>query len=379
MPKIKEFHSFPQVLGAFYNPKVAVVAGVISAVGYIGFSASQILAGAKLASVTIDGLDLKPAVIILGLIAVGYTVLGGMKAVIYTDTFQWSILIIGLAVIGLPLAYFTVGGWDNIQASVSPEMLSMTNVDAITILNWAITIIPIWFIGMTLYQRIFACGDEKEAKKAWFFAGLLEWPIMAFMGVGLGLLSRVAVDQGLLAGYSGIADIQDPEIGLPLLIKTIYPVGLTGIMLASYFSAILSTADSCLMAASGNVVTDLGRFFGINKEGSSPGNAIKSSQIATLIIGVFAIVLAWQMEEVLALMLYSYAFMVSGLFVPILMALFTKNPSSLGALSAMVIGGCTTLGLQLLQTPLLWGLDANIFGITASLLSYLFVKNVIKK
>lgn len=376
MPKIKEFHSFPQVLGAFYNPKVAVVAGLISAIGYIGFSASQILAGAKLASVTIDGLDLKPAVIILGLIAVGYTVLGGMKAVIYTDTFQWSILIIGLAIIGLPLAYVTVGGWENIQASVAPKMLSLTNVEPITLLNWAITIIPIWFIGMTLYQRIFACGNEKEAKKAWFIAGLLEWPIMAFMGVGLGLLSRVAVDQGLLAGYSGIADVQDPEIGLPLLIKTIYPVGLTGIMLAAYFSAILSTADSCLMAASGNIVTDLGKFFGLHKREKNTATTIKSSQIATLVIGVFAIILAWQMEEVLSLMLYSYAFMVSGLFIPILMALFTKNPSSAGALTAMVLGGSTTLSLQLTQFPLLWGLDANIFGITASLISYLVVKSV---
>jgi SSS family solute:Na+ symporter len=374
MPQIKEFHSFPQVLGAFYNPKVAVVAGIISAIGYIGFSASQILAGAKLASVTIDGLSLKPAVIILGLIAVGYTVLGGMKAVIYTDTFQWSILIIGLAIIGLPLAYFTVGGWESIQASVAPEMLSMTNVSGITILNWAITIIPIWFIGMTLYQRIFACGNEKEAKKAWFIAGLLEWPIMAFMGVGLGLLARVAVDQGLLAGYSGIADVQDPEVGLPLLIKTIYPIGLTGVMLAAYFSAILSTADSCLMAASGNIVTDLGQFFGIKSEKDRGKSTIKSSQIATLVIGVFAILLAWQMEEVLSLMLYSYAFMVSGLFIPILMALFTKNPSSKGALVAMILGGSITLSLQLFSSSLPFGLDANIFGISAALISYVLIK-----
>lgn len=371
LPGIRKFQTFPQVLKSFYDPKVALAAGVISGIGYIGFTASQILAGAKLASVTIDGLDLKPAVLILGIVAVGYTVLGGMKAVIYTDTFQWSVLIVGLAVIGLPLAYTTVGGWQAIQESLEPSMLQITHIDGITIFNWAITIIPIWFVGMTLYQRIFACSSQKEAQKAWFIAGLLEWPVMAFMGVGLGLLSRVAVDQGLLAAYGSLAEVSDPETGLPLLIKYMYPVGLTGLMLSAYFSAILSTADSCLMAASGNVVTDLNIWSGKDTKVKRKQNAIRNSQIATLAIGVIAILLAWQMEEVLSLMLYSYAFMVSGLLVPVLMALFTKNPSPRGALAAMILGGSTTLILQIGGWGLPLGLDANAFGISASILGYL--------
>lgn len=40
-------------------------------------------------------------------------------------------------------------------------------------INWAFTIIPIWFVGMTLYQRIYASRDEKNARRAWFIAGLL--------------------------------------------------------------------------------------------------------------------------------------------------------------------------------------------------------------
>jgi SSS family solute:Na+ symporter len=224
---------------------------------------------------------------------------------------------------------------------------------------------------MTLYQRIFACSSQKEAQKAWFIAGLLEWPIMAFMGVGLGLLSRVAVDQGLLSMYDGLGEVSDPETGLPLLIKYMYPVGLTGLMLSAYFSAILSTADSCLMAASGNVVTDLNIWSGKDQKAKRKQNSIRSSQIATLVIGILAILLAWQMEEVLSLMLYSYAFMVSGLLVPVLVALFSKNPNPNGALLAMIVGGSTTLLLQIGGWPLPFDLDANAFGITASVLGYL--------
>lgn len=82
------FLSFPQTLEYFYNNKVALVAGIISFIGYIGFTSSQILAGAKLASATFPTIDLTTAVLIMGVIAVVYTVLGGIKAVIYTDTIQ---------------------------------------------------------------------------------------------------------------------------------------------------------------------------------------------------------------------------------------------------------------------------------------------------
>jgi SSS family solute:Na+ symporter len=86
------------------------------------------LAGAKLASATIDGLNIQTALIVMGVIAVAYTSIGGLKAVIYTDTIQWLILIGGLVFIGIPVAYNAVGGYDAIKATLDPKYLSMTNV-----------------------------------------------------------------------------------------------------------------------------------------------------------------------------------------------------------------------------------------------------------
>jgi len=118
--------------------------------------------------------------------------------VIYTDTIQWALLMIGLVFVGVPISYVEIGGIDAIRATVDPAMLTLTNVSWQDIVYWAVTIIPIWFVGMTLYQRIYACRDEKTAKKAWYFAGLFEWPVMAFLGVLLGLFARVAADKGML-------------------------------------------------------------------------------------------------------------------------------------------------------------------------------------
>jgi SSS family solute:Na+ symporter len=364
------FLTFPQFLGAIFDKRVALVAGVISAIGYLGFTSSQILAGAKLAASTFDGLSIQNALLLMGTIAVIYTVLGGLKAVIYTDTVQWLILMFGLIFIGLPIAYQAVGGIEVIKETIAPEFLSLKNVSWQQLVNWAFTIIPIWFVGMTLYQRIYAAKDTKTAQRGWFIAGLFEYPVMAFIGVVLGMLARVALENGQLIGYN--AGNLDAEMSLPVLLKTILPVGFLGIVLSAYFSAIMSTADSCLMASSGNILTDV-----LGKHNQK--NSLRLSQLLTLVVGVVALLLALKMENVLELMLLSYAFMVSGMLVPVIAALFTKNPNAKASLVAMITGGSTTLTLIIAQTKLPLELDANIFGITVSALMYILVHRISTK
>jgi len=369
----QKWYTFPQLFGFFYNKKVALLAGIISAIGYIGFTSSQLLAGAKLASATFAEIDLQTALIIMGFIAVVYTAIGGLKAVIYTDTIQWIILMAGLILIGIPISYVKVGGIDAIRNTLSPEFLQLDNLSWQQIVNWMVTIIPIWFVGMTLYQRIYAAPNVKKAKKAWYIAGLFEYPLMAFMGVLLGLLSRVAFETNMFA-EAGVAagSAFDSEMGLPILLNTILPVGLMGLMLSAYFSAILSTADSCLMAASGNIQTDI--ISRIWPRNHSTKKHLQLSQIITIFIGVLSILLASYMTNVLNLMLYSYAVMVSGLFIPVLMALYTRKPDATAAFFAMFTGGATTIILSEIDFKLPLGLDANIFGISASLIIYLIVK-----
>jgi solute:Na+ symporter, SSS family len=182
LEETKKFYTFPQIFGHFYGNKVALVAAFITTIGYIGFTSSQLLAGAKLASATFDALTINKALLIMGVLAIVYTAIGGIKAVIYTDTAQWIILMSGLLFIGIPVAHNAVGGFEAVRTYLPATHLSFTQITWQTFFNWSITIIPIWFIGMTLYQRIYACKDIKTAKKAWYVAGLFEYPIMAFMG-----------------------------------------------------------------------------------------------------------------------------------------------------------------------------------------------------
>ena len=369
IPKIKHldskenFFTYPDFLRHRYNGTVALIAAIISGIGYLGFTGAQLLAGAKLASATIiqsNPFGIQPitfALLVIALITILYTVIGGLKAVIYTDTIQWIILLSGLIFVTIPVALYKVGGFSELKKTLPPEYFSLTNISPVTFINWMVTIIPIWLIGMTLYQRMYACKNVKQAKKAWYIAGVFEYPIMAFTGVFLGMCAKVVFPEA------------EAEMALPMLIRDILPVGITGIVIASYFSAIMSTADSCLMASSGNFVNDIvERYFIKNL---STKASIRLSMFATFVIGAIAVIIASQFKTVLDAILYAYAFMVSGLFMPTLGAYFWKKSSSIGALAGMVSGGVITLLLltKLINLPLKLAtlkLDASVYGILTS-------------
>ena len=376
IPKIKridakhKFLTYPDFLRHRYNGKVALVAALISGIGYLGFTGAQMLAGAKLASATIlqkNPFGMNPvtfALLVIAVVTILYTVIGGLKAVIYTDTVQWILLLGGLIFVTIPATLIKIGGISALRENLPAEYFSLRNISPVTFINWMVTIIPIWLIGMTLYQRMYACKNEKEAKKAWYIAGFFEYPIMAFTGVFLGMCARVVFPEA------------EAEMALPMLIRDVLPMGVTGIVIASYFSAIMSTADSCLMASSGNFVNDIiERYFAKH---ISDKTSIRLSMIATLIIGILAVLMAAQFNTVLNAILYAYAFMVSGLFVPTLGAYFWKKASSAGALAGMLTGGILTLLLltQVLILPESMSkleLDSSVYGIISSAIAFVCV------
>ncbi|MDJ0763898.1 MAG: sodium:solute symporter family protein [Myxococcota bacterium] len=353
--------TYPDFLRHRYGSAVALVAGIISAGGYLGFTGGQVLAGAKLASATIladvhVGMDpVSFGILVIGAVMIVYTVLGGLKAVIYTDTIQWIILLGGLIFLAIPFALREIGGFNRLFECVGPAHFDLTNVTVAELVRWAVAILPIWVVAMTLYQRMYACRDAKQARRAWYIAGLFEYPVMAFVGVFLGICAR--------AIYPDLP-LSEKETALPMLIAQVLPLGVAGIVVAAYFSAIMSTADSCLLASSSNIVNDLiERYLW---KGASARALIRLSQGVTLVAGAIAMLLASQFDQVLDGILYAYEFLVSGLFVPTLGAYFWPRASNAGAFGAMVVGGGLTLTLLLTAPDLPTYLPAAALGIAAS-------------
>lgn len=372
--------TYPDFLRHRFDNRVALLAALISGGGYLLFTGSQILAGAKLASETAFrqapfGMDpFTFSLYVMGFIIVVYTVMGGIKAVIYTDFAQWIILLAGLIFLAIPLALREVGGFAGLRATL-PEGFFNLSPGAIgagegsgwvTFINWMVTIVPIWLVGMTLYQRMYAAKGVKEARKAWIIAGVFEYPIMAFMGVTLGMCARAMYPELTAA---------DAERGLPMLINEVLPIGITGVVVAAYFSAIMSTADSCLVASSGNLTNDLLQRYVCKKLSSKA--VMRLSQAVTLLLGVVAISFAGMFQTVLDSILYAYAFLVSGLFIPTLAAFFWPRATSSGALAGMLAGGGLTVGLIAFKVSLPLGLDPVVFGMLLSALALIVVSLVL--
>jgi len=383
IPKIKKldekhgFLTYPDFLLHRFSAKVAITASVISGLGYLGFTGAQILAGAKLAAGTVfsDVTVMDPITLSLYLMAgviLLYTVMGGLKAVIYTDTVQWFVLLSGLFLFGIPFTFIKLGGWSGAVSDLSFEYFSqgwsaltsqlpaaffkLTNISPVQWINWFVTIVPVWFVAMTLYQRIYASKNTRNAQKAFYLAGLLEYPLMAFLGVFLGMAARIFFPE------------TEAEMGMPMLLAKVLPMGIRGIVIAAYFSAIMSTADSCLIASSGNWVNDLLERYILRDR--SDRSLMRWSQFITLIIGVIAVWIAASFNTVLEIILHAYAFMVSGLVVPTLGAYFWKKSDSAAALMSMFAGGGLTLVLIFANVSLPMNLDASIFGIGLSALIF---------
>lgn len=182
---------------------------------------------------------------------------------------------------------------------------------------------------------------------------------MAFMGTLLGMLAKVAYlnNQFAVMGFPSSSPI-DAEMAIPMLLKMSLFPGLLGLLLATYFSAILSTADSCLMAASNSLISDICLKYQFIKS----NRVLRFSQVATFVIGIIALILASYFENVLQLMLLSYGVMVSGLFIPVMAALYHKNVFPLQGSMAIIFGGGINLICQVLHVgdfSILWGLLAS--------------------
>src|SRR5690606_3310086 len=99
---------------ARFDRRTGTVAAVVVGLAWFTFVGGQVIAGGKLLQVTLS-LDLTLGVLLAGSIILAYTAMGGLKAVIYTDVFQFVVLFFGVLFIAVPLGLIEVGGVSGIR------------------------------------------------------------------------------------------------------------------------------------------------------------------------------------------------------------------------------------------------------------------------
>lgn len=337
------------LFAARFDNRTGLMAAILVGLSWFTFVGGQVIAGAKLVSGVL-GMPVTLTIILAGAVILTYTAMGGLKAVMSTDVFQVVVLLVGIVLIAVPIGFFRVGGIDGLmeKLSASPESATLLDWGAVSwkeAVGWFLSIFPVWFISIATVQRVIAAKDERTAKLGVFLTGFpIEWPLFAIGTTLIGMFARVL-----------LPDLADPELATPALITAILPVGLTGLVVAAYIAAVLSTADSCLVGSVAIFVNDIYRKL-INPD-AKDRELIKVSRIATIVLGILAIGLAYMVPRIIELVLYAYTFGAAGLFFPMLALLFWKRATAAGAFWSILLGG---------GSAVLWTIAGQPYGLSGS-------------
>lgn len=318
--------SLPELLEQKYGRGMSV----LSAAACFVYSA-PILAIAGLMTMTswLGVNEVWGVMLIVGVCA-AYTSMGGLWADTLSDTVQFVLMCVTLAV-ALPLAVNWVGGWDFIEhlpRSENGEQLYLTHHGGLGIwvlLAWALSGTTV-LVEPAFYQRVFAARDTRSITRA-LLLGIVLWAAYDWIVVMIGMLAQAAVQQGMLS-----AELEGKQALLEVSV-TVLPMGLRGIMIGGIIAAAMSTIDSYSLLAAGNLIYDIGNKF--RKEPLSDRQLMWAMRIGVVVVLLFSVALAMSFERLRHAWLFMASLLSAAALVPTMALLFAKPKRGAGLWSGV--------------------------------------------
>ncbi len=242
-----------------------------------------------------------------------YTIVGGLKAVVYTETLQTVVLIAGSIIITY-LGFQEVGGWDQLTKTVievSPEHFNMWRPWDDPEFPWAGllfggTIVGIWYWCTDQYivQRTLAANNITIGRRGAIFGAYLKLlPILIFLVPGI-------IAYALTIQNPEVFSVIDPETGLeradrafPMLVTTLLPVGLKGLVAGGLMAALMSSLASVFNSCSTIFTIDIYKQISPQK---SEQFLVNVGKIATVVIVILGIAWIPIMEKIGGGVMYQY-------------------------------------------------------------------------
>jgi SSS family solute:Na+ symporter len=250
--------TLPEFLERRYSPAsrsfLAFMAIVAALFIHIGIS---IYAGAAVFQ-QFFGVSVVTSILIVAIVVSIYTVLGGLRAVVITETFNTVFLLLGACVIAiyaiLALPQHGIHTLAQFKAAVKPDQLSMLQTHSNAGLNWyavflGYPILGIWYwcTDQTIVQRVLGARTERDAQLGPLLAGFLKI-LPVFLLVFPGVIAYV-----LFKDLIGTSSNQT----LPVLINQLLPTGLKGLISAAVLAALLSAVSAAVNSSGTLVAVDI--------------------------------------------------------------------------------------------------------------------------
>ncbi|MBN2178859.1 MAG: sodium:solute symporter family protein [Deltaproteobacteria bacterium] len=334
--KVRGFKVFtlPEILEAQYGGStVKIVASFLIATAWLGIISAQIIAAGKILSVLWPG-QLPLLMIISASVFIIYTVLGGQYSILRTDLIQ-SIIIISGILVCLVAGIFATKGLAATPGQLPEGFFSFPTSPEFTVrelLHYFLFVGATFLVGPDIYSRIFSAKNKETAQKSTMIAALVMVPL-AFGITFIGITARMLLPE------------IPPESALPSLIMQIIPAGLSGLVIAALLAAMMSSADTCLLTTGIIISADIIQpLFGSKM---SEKKLLMISRLCVMVAGTLSLVIALEIQSIIAALLVGYTIYSSGLVVPIILGFYRKRLklNTLGAIVAVIAGG--GLGLYL--------------------------------
>ncbi len=323
------------------------------------WAAAQIRAFATIVSAASD-LPLETAIIVSTLVVVLYTVSGGMFADAVTDLVQGGVLILGLLVLGV-VTVGSLGGPEGFVASVMDRIAAEPSVSSSGPQPGLLSALEVWAIpicgslfAQELVSRVLAARSATVARRSTITAGIL------YAAVGL-----IPVALGLAAPRI-LGSIDQSELVLPSLARSLLPTGMYIIFSGAILSAILSTVDSALLSVSGLSVHNLLIRF---RPGVSDRTRLLAERGAVIFGGISAAFLGASADRVYDLVKDASAFGSAGIFVVAVAGTFTRRGGNRAAVATLLAGAGTWVighSILVLPYPYLVSLACSVFVFVVS-------------
>ena len=329
--------TMPEFLEKRFDSRLRWILSVFSIVAYVLTKISVTIYAGGIVVSALLGIDFWTGAIATVILTGLYTVLGGMRAVVYTETLQALVLIVGAGVLTY-IGLYRVGGWESMKATVTPEYLNMWRPATDPDFPWpslfiSSTIVGIWYWCTDQYivQRTLTAKNIKEGRRGTIFGALMKLlPVFLFLIPGV---------IALTLKMRGELHWDSPDEAFPVLMSNLLPAGLRGLVAAGLLAALMSSLASVFNSVSTLFTVDIYKKL---RPETPEKKLVQTGQIATLVVVLIGILWIPIMSNISGV-LYEYLQSVQTYIAPPIAAVFVmgiahKRINAQGAYITLIAG-----------------------------------------
>ncbi len=329
--------TMPEFLERRFSPQARWFLTIFSLLAYVLTKVSVTIYAGGIVISTLLGIDFWLGAFLTVVLTGAYTVLGGLRAVVYTEALQTVVLVVGAGALTL-FGLNAVGGWSGMRAALEPGYLNMWRPPTDPDFPWpslvvASTIAGIWYWCTDQYivQRALAARNLQQGRRGTIFGALLK-----LMPVFLFLLPGVIA---LALKNRGELQLDRPDQAFSTLMVQLMPHGLRGLVAAGLLAALMSSLASVFNSCSTLFTVDIYRKLRPN---TPEEQLVRVGRIATAIVVLLGI--AWiPIMQNISGVLYEYLQSVQAYIAPpitavFLLGIFSRRINAKGAMATLIAG-----------------------------------------